>query len=107
TGAAAGPIAAPVMNSTKGYTTFPPLESVTFTWSAVPGAVSYILDASTNPSFPVLSTTHINNIPNPTMTLAFADQGSYVARVLAVDANGAWSVPSNNTADPVFHTNPL
>jgi len=107
TGAAPGAIAAPVLNPTKGYTTFHPLESVTFTWSAVPGALTYVLDASTDPNFGVLRTVHINNIPNPTMTLAFADEGSYQARVFAVDAAGILSLPSNLTAFTVFYTNPL
>src|SRR5262249_40882453 len=91
----------------KGYTTFHPRETVTFTWSPVPGAVSYVLDAATNPAFPVLTTVHINNIPSATMTLAFADQGNWTARVFAVDAGRALSLPSNTTAYTVFYTNPL
>jgi hypothetical protein len=107
TGTAPGAIAAPVLNPPKGYNTFHPLEAATFTWSAVPGAVSYVFDANTDPTFPVLSTIHLNNIPTPTMTLAFADQGSYVARVFAVDAAGNASAPSNTTPFSVFYNNPL
>ena len=52
TGVAPGALAAPVLGPTKGYTTFHPLESVTFNWSAVPGATTYVLDANHNTSYP-------------------------------------------------------
>src|ERR1700733_622002 len=43
TGAGAGQPAAPVLSPTKGYSTFHPLEVMTFNWSPVAGATSYVL----------------------------------------------------------------
>ncbi|TML44050.1 MAG: hypothetical protein E6G27_00060 [Actinobacteria bacterium] len=50
---------------------------------------------------------HINNIPAPTYTLEFADQGSWNARVYAVNAAGLAGVPSNVVAFSVLFNNPV
>src|SRR5438270_2199246 len=55
-GAGASQPAAPAMGAMKGYSTFHPLEVMTFNWSAVAGAASYVLQFSTDPSFPVSTT---------------------------------------------------
>ncbi|MGE5322093.1 MAG: hypothetical protein ACM3SW_04495 [Actinomycetota bacterium] len=107
TGVSAGALAAPNMNPPKGYSTFHPLEVMTFTWSAVQGAASYEIQASTDPSFPVSTSFETNNITNPTYSFATPNEGNYFARVFAVDANGVRSAPSNVITFSVSYSNPL
>jgi hypothetical protein len=104
TGAGGAPSLAPP----KGYSTFHPSEVMTFTWSAVPGAVTYALQYSTDSSFPVSSTGEFSNIPDPTFSFAISNpEGNYFARVFAVDANGVSSAPSNVISFSVFYNNPI
>ena len=35
-----------MLNPTQAYSTFHPMEVIRFSWSAVPDAVSYVLDAA-------------------------------------------------------------
>jgi predicted secreted protein len=107
TSTGAGQPAAPVMSPTKGYSTFHPLEAITFNWSAVPGAATYVLEFSTDPSFPIATRGEINNIPSPGFTFSTPDEGSYSARVYAVSASGIASVPSNVITYSVFYNNPI
>lgn len=107
-GTGAGAPGAPSLGPTQGYSTFHPFEVMTFNWSAVAGASSYLLQYSTDSSFPVLSSGEFDNIPNTTFSFAIADpQGNYFARVYAVDANGVLSAPSNVITFSVFYSNPL
>jgi len=48
-GTGAGALAAPTLNPTKAYSTFHPREVIGFSWSPVPGAATYILQAATDP----------------------------------------------------------
>jgi hypothetical protein len=81
---------------------------ITFIWSAVPDAETYVLQYSTDPSFPVASRGEFNNIPNTTQSFAIANpEGNYFARVFAVGASGVFSAPSNVIAFSVFYNNPL
>jgi len=110
TGVSGGGLASPTLNPPKGYSTFHPYEVMTFTWSAVPGAATYMLQSSGSSSFPVSSTVKFDNIPNTKTTYSFAignPEGNYFARVFAVDANGVMSAPSNVDAFSVFYNNPL
>jgi len=109
TGTGPGSPGTPTLDQPKGGTQFHPEETITFTWSAAAGAASYVFEASTDPSFPVATIVHINNIPNTTYTLAFhsSTQGNWLARVYAVTANGIEGVPSNTTKFSVFFDNPL
>ena len=107
TGASAGQPGAPVLSPTKAYSTFHPLEVITFNWSPVAGATSYVLQASTDPSFPVTTTASFNNIPNTTYSFSTPDEGAYSARVYAVNANGVAGVPSNVITYSVFYNNPI
>lgn len=107
TGAGAGQPGAPAMAPTRGYSTFHPLEVMTFNWSPVPGAASYVLQFSKDPSFPVASSGKFDNIPNPTFSFSTPDEGFYSARVFAVNANGIFSAPSNTITFSVFFNNPL
>jgi predicted secreted protein len=107
TGTGAGQPAAPVLSPTKGYSTFHPLEVMTFNWSPVAGATSYVLQFSTDPSFPVAGRGQVNNIPNTTYSFSTPDQGTYSARVIAVNANGVSGAPSNVISYSVFYNNPI
>lgn len=107
TGAGAGQPSGPVLSPTKAYSTFHPLEVMTFNWSTVSGAASYVLQVSKDPSFPTTTTTSFNNIPNPTYSFSTPDEGTYSARVYAVSANGVAGVPSNIINYSVFYNNPI
>jgi hypothetical protein len=108
TGAGAGSPGTPSLGPTKGYSTFHPFEVMTFIWSGVPDAASYVLQYSTDPSFPVSTRGEFNNIPDPTFSFAIANpEGNYFARVFAVDASGVFSAPSNVISFSVFYNNPL
>jgi len=92
----------------QGYSTFHPFEVMTFTWSAVPDAASYVLQYSMDSTFPVSSSGKFDNIPNTTFSFAIANpEGNYFLRVFAVDANGIFSAPSNVISFSVFYNNPL
>jgi hypothetical protein len=105
---AAGEPGAPTLAPTQAYSTFHPFESITFNWTAVPGAATYVLQAATDPSFPIITRIQFDNIPNTTMTFTIANpEGNYSARVYAVDANGIAGVPSNVINFSVFFNNPI
>ena len=106
-GTTAGGLGAPTLDPTHAYSTFHPREVIVFSWSPVPGAATYILQAATDPSFPVATRLQFDNIPNPTYAFAEADQGAYSARVFAVDANGVLSAPSNTISYSVSYNNPI
>jgi hypothetical protein len=110
TGAGTGAPGTPVLGDPEGYSTFHPSEVMTFNWTAVPGAATYVLQAATDSRFPVTTRIQFDNIPATETTYSFAianPQGNYWARVFAVDANGIYSAPSNLTAFSVFYDNPL
>lgn len=107
TGAGPGQPAAPVLSPTKAYSTFHPLEVMTFNWSPVTGAASYVLQVSTDSSFPTTTTASFNNIPNPTYSFSTPNEGTYSARVYAVSSTGVAGVPSNTINYSVFYNNPI
>src|ERR1043165_3718931 len=99
---------APSLGPPQGYSTFHPFEVMTFNWSAVPNAATYVLQYSTDSSFAVSTRGQFDNIPDTTFSFAIADpEGNYFARVFAVDANGVFSAPSNVISFSVFYNNPL
>jgi hypothetical protein len=108
TGAGPGAPGTPTLEPTKGYSTFHPYESITFNWTPASGAATYVLQAATDPSFPVLTRIQFDNIPNTTMTFAIGNpEGNYFARVYAVNADRVAGVPSNVIRFSVFYNNPL
>jgi hypothetical protein len=66
-----------------------------------------VLQASKDPSFPTTTTITFNNIPNTTYSFSTPDEGSYSARVYAVNANGVAGVPSNIINYSIFYNNPI
>jgi hypothetical protein len=109
TGAGAGVPASPTLNPPTDATQFRPSENMTFSWSAVPGAVSYILQESTDPAFPVGTRVRQVGLLETTERISFnsGNQGSFQARVLAVNADGLVGAPSNLVSFSVSDTNPL
>ena len=109
TGTGPGSPGTPTLNPPRGGTQFHPFETITFTWTPVSGADSYVFEASTDKNFPVATMVHINNIPDTTYKLAFGDsnQGNWFARVYAVSASGIEGVPSNRQSFSVFYSNPV
>jgi hypothetical protein len=98
TGANSGEPGSTTLNAPHGATAFHPMEVIYFDWSAVPGAATYIMDASNDPSFPIATRVHIDNIPNTNYSLQMGDsmpQGTWYVRVSAVNANRVAGVPSN------------
>jgi hypothetical protein len=98
TGANAGAPGSPTLNPIPFGAAFHPLESFPFSWSAVPGAVSYTVDAAPDPNFPLQSEIHMNNIADTSYGLDMGQslqQGTWYLRVTAVNASGVSSQPSN------------
>ena len=98
TGANANAPASPTLNPIPFGAAFHPLESFPFSWTAVPGAVSYTVDAAPDPNFPLLKEIHSNNITDTSYGLDMGQslqQGTWYLRVSAVNANGVSSQPSN------------
>lgn len=107
-GAGTGSPGTPILDPPRGYSTFHPLEVMTFTWSATPGAATYDFQFSTDPGFPVATRGEFNNILGTTHSFSISNpEGNYFARVFAVDANGIFSAPSNVITFSVFFNNPL
>jgi hypothetical protein len=117
TGAGAGSLAAPVLAPTRGYSTFHPWEAIHFDWSAVPNAVTYRLEVSNDPNFPVgplqagTTTFWNDNIPTNSDGYIHTMIGNWYARVFAVDADnpqtGVRGLPSNVIQFSCFYNNPI
>ena len=108
TGVGPGAPGTATLGPPKGYSTFHPYEVMTFNWSAVAGAATYVFQAATDPSFPVASRIQFDNIPSNTYSFAIGNpEGSYFARVIAVNANGVSGAPSNVIDFSVFFNNPV
>ena len=68
----------------------------------VPDAATYVLQAATDPNFPVVTRIQFDNIPNTTFSFAIGNpEGNYSARVFAVNANGIASAPVREGATPL------
>ncbi len=110
TGTNAGAPGTATLNPPKGATAFHPMETIYFTWSAVPGAATYTFDASTDPNFPVATEVHFDNIPNTNYAITLGDsmpQGTWYARVTAVNANRIAGIPSNKDTFTLSFNAPL
>ena len=109
TGAGPGTVGTATLNPPLNATQFHSWENITFTWSAVPGAVAYVLQESIDPTFPTDTRVRQVNIPGPTEVISFnpSIQGNFKARVIAVDANGMMGAPSNLVDFSVLDSNPF
>jgi len=117
TGAGPGTPGTPVLAPTRGYSTFHPWEFIHFDWTAVPDAVTYRLEVSNDPSFPVgnvpqgVTTFGNDNIPTNSDGYVHTFVGNWFARVFAVSADnpqeGVRSLPSNVIQFSCFFNNPI
>lgn len=91
---------------------FHPFESFGFSWTAADRAVKYELLASKDSTFPAGSI-KIDNIATTSTGLTIGDfcngceQGTYFAKVTALDANGNRGLPSNSVSFTISYTAPL
>jgi hypothetical protein len=97
TGAGPGALGSPVLAPLPFGTQYHPMESFSFSWSAVPGAATYVVEADRNASFPAPVEIKFDNITNTRYGLKLHGtlQGNWNLRIVALDANGVRSVPSN------------
>ena len=117
TGVGPGTPGTPVLNPTRGYSTFHPWESVHFSWSEIAGAPTYRLEVSTDSNFPPhgngVVTFFNENIRGTTDGFVHhpsLGEGTFYARVFATDsdfAGGIRSLPSNVIEYTVFYNNPI
>jgi hypothetical protein len=109
TGVGAGEPAPPTLLPLTSYSTFHPLEFFPVNWTSVPGAATYVLEAATDPNFPILTKIKFDNIAGTSGGFDIGDslQGNFVARVFAVSASGIASQPSNLISFSVKYTNPI
>jgi hypothetical protein len=109
TGLGTDAIGAPVLAPLPFGTQYHPMESFTFTWNAVPGAASYVVEADRDPSFPAPVELRFDNIPVPSYGLTMHQTliGSWNLRVRAIDANGVESAPSNVRTFSISYNAPV
>ena len=117
TGVGPGTPATPVLNPTRGYSTFHPWESVHFSWSEIAGAPTYRLEVSTDSSFAYgipgvvqFANENIRGTTDGFVHHPSLGEGTFYARVFATDsdfAGGIRSLPSNVIEYTVFYNNPI
>jgi hypothetical protein len=115
TGVGAGTPGTPTLEPTQGYSTFHPWESIRFHWNATAGAVTYRLEVSNDPNFPMgasgATTFWNDNIPTNSDGYVHTMIGNWFARVYAVSADnpqeGIRSLPSNVVQFSCFYDNPI
>jgi hypothetical protein len=100
---------APVFEPLTHGTQYHPMESFPIQWSAVPGAASYVVEASRNAAFPEPAEVRFDNIPVPRYGLTFHNtlQGNWNVRVYAVNADGVRGRPSNVRTFSISYTAPV
>jgi hypothetical protein len=108
-GAGTGALAAPVLAPLPFGTAYHPFESFPFSWSAVPGAASYTVEASRDPAFPAPVDLSINNVPTPNYGLTMHSSliGDWFLRVRAVDANFVVGPVSNVRTFTISYSAPV
>jgi hypothetical protein len=105
-------LAAPTLSLVHG-TQFHPWESFGFSWTAVEGAALYELQWSRDSTFPAGSTFKIDNIEGLRTGLTIGDhcggceQGTYFARVYALDGNRVAGQRSNTVSWTISYDAPL
>ena len=117
TGAGPGAPGTPTLAPTRAYSTFHPWESVHFDWTVVPDAVTYRLEVSNDPNFPLgpvpagTQTFWFDNVSSNSFEYVHTMVGNWFARVFAVNADnpqtGVRSQPSNVIQFSCFFNNPI
>jgi hypothetical protein len=109
TGSGADAVGSPVLDPLPFGTQYHPMESFTFTWNAVPGASSYVVEADRNAGFAAPVELRFDNIPKPSYGLTMHQTliGNWNLRVRAIDANGVSGAPSNVRTFSISYNAPL
>jgi len=109
TGSAPGALLAPVLDPLRFGSQYHPMESFPFSWTAVPGASSYVVEASRDPRFP--APVEVRSTNEPGLISGFTFHGSLVGdwnlRVYAVDAAGVAGPASNVRTFTISYTAPV
>lgn len=109
TGNGPGAIGSPVLDPLPDGAQYHPMESFTFSWSAVAGAASYLVEASRDSAFPAPVEIKIDNVPGTSSGLKIHSslQGAWNLRVRAIAADGLAGVPSNVRTFTVSYNAPI
>ncbi|WP_163483861.1 hypothetical protein [Geodermatophilus sabuli] len=109
TGAGPGALAAPVLAALPFGTAYHPMETFPFSWGAVPGAASYVVEASRNAAFPAPVEVRFDNITAPTYSLTMHDSltGSWNLRVRAIGADGVAGPASDVRTFTISYSAPV
>jgi hypothetical protein len=109
TGTGTGALAAPVLAPLPFGTAYHPMEHFPFSWSAVSGASSYVVEASKNATFPAPVDVRFDNIPDTSYGFTFDDSliGSWNLRVRAVGADGVAGPASNVRTFTISYSAPI
>ena len=109
TGPGAGALAAPVLAPLPFGTAYHPMEHFPFSWSAVSGASSYVVEAVKNVASPSPEDVRFDNITDTTYGLTFHSSliGSWNLRVRAVGADGVAGPASNVRPFSISYSAPI
>lgn len=109
TGSGPGALAAPTLDPLPFGTAYHPMESFPFTWSAVAGASTYVVEVSRDPLFPAPVDVRFDNITATRYGLKFHASliDSWNLRVRAVDAGGVSGPPSNVRTFSISYDAPI
>jgi hypothetical protein len=109
TGSGADAIGSPALDPLPFGTQYHPMESFPFTWTAVPGAVSYVVEADRDAGFPAPVELRFDNIPKTSygLTMHRTLIGDWNLRVRAIDANGVSGAPSNVRTFTISYNAPV
>jgi hypothetical protein len=102
-------LAAPVLAPLPFGTAYHPMESFPFSWSSVPGAATYTVEASRDATFPAPVELRNDNIPGTSFGLTMSDGliGDWFLRVRAVSATGVEGPVSNVRTFTISYTAPV
>ena len=112
TGATTGQPGTSVLSLPPYGSSFHPFESFGFTWTAAERAVKYEFLAAKDSTFQA-GVIKIDNIETTSTGLVIGDfcggceQGTYFARVIAIDVNGNRGIPSNTVSFAISYNAPL
>ncbi len=112
TGTGTGQPGTPVLSLPPYGDTFHPFENFELFWTAAERAAKYELLASKDSTFPA-SSIKFDNITDTSRGITIGDfcdgcsQGTYFARVTAIDANGNRGLPSNTVTFTISFDAPL
>jgi hypothetical protein len=108
TGAGTGALAAPVLAPLVDGGLYHPMEHFPFTWTAVPGAAEYLVEAARSASFSPVDI-RIDNVEGTSngLTMHSSLIGTWNLRVRAVDADGVVGAASNVRPFSVSYDAPI